>query len=299
MSEKVVCLLRVPEEKRIANFIRENRKHCNAVVTQDSNLGESVTICGAGPSLREYKGSLTNQVWACNSALPYMMKQGHRVTHGFTIDSGIEMVGEWKETFDVEYLIASSVNPELVNHLSGQRTRFFHSFIGIDGEALLYSTYPTSLQAGHGLNSVPRAVCIALGMGFRRIEVYGADCGVPDTDPMPDMESPEYGEWMDRLVIYADGKTAGEAFTHNSPMAECPDLEGRRWTTRPDMIVSAVHLLELQAAFPGRIELKGDTLPAVLSRQTPEWMSGMPTLNRSGEMTGFGLPTGWREACSS
>jgi hypothetical protein len=179
--------------------------------------------------------------------------------------------------------------------MEGRKIRFFHSYVGFDDalETKLYGLYPESLRAGHGLNSVPRAICIALGMGFQRIEVYGADCGVPDSGPMPDMNSQEYNNWMDALVMYADGRTAGQVFGYESPMAECPNIEGRRWTTRPDMIVSAMHLLELQEAFPGRIELKGDTLPSVIGRQTKEWMEGMPTLNRTGEMTGFGTPIGW------
>jgi hypothetical protein len=303
MTVNVVCQLRVPEEKRLASFITENAKYKLPVCTQGSHEGQSLTILGAGPSLKDYTGSLTHQVWACNSALPYIAERGIRVTHGFTIDSGIEMLDEWGKTYDVEYLVASSANPSLTAHLllEKRKVRIFHNYIGFnppgtkDTESELYSTlYPTSLRAGHGLNSVPRAVCLAMGMGFRKVMVYGADCGVSDCEAMPEMASPEYGEWMDRLVVYADGRTAGQMFGHESPMAECTDFEGengRRWITRPDMIISAMHLLELQEAFPGRIELMGDTLPAVLARQSKEWMEGMPTLNRQGEMTGFATPS--------
>jgi hypothetical protein len=302
MTVNVVCQLRVPEEKRLASFITENAKYKLPVCTQGSHEGQSLTILGAGPSLKDYTGSLTHQVWACNSALPYIAERGIRVTHGFTIDSGIEMLDEWGKTYDVEYLVASSANPSLTAHLllEKRKVRIFHNYIGFnppgtkDTESELYSTlYPTSLRAGHGLNSVPRAVCLAMGMGFRKVMVYGADCGVSDCEAMPEMASPEYGEWMDRLVVYADGRTAGQMFGHESPMAECTDFEGengRRWITRPDMIISAMHLLELQEAFPGRIELMGDTLPAVLARQSKEWMEGMPTLNRQGEMTGWAVP---------
>jgi hypothetical protein len=297
MTVNVVCQLRVPEEKRLASFIEENAKFKLPVCTKDSHAGQSLTILGAGPSLKDYTGSLTHQVWACNSALPYIAERDIRVTHGFTIDSGIEMLDEWGKTYDVEYLVASSANPGLTAHLleEKRRVRIFHNPPGTkDTESELYSTlYPTSLRAGHGLNSVPRAVCLAMGMGFRKVMVYGADCGVSDCEAMPDMNSSQYGEWMDRLVVYADGRTAGQMFGHESPMAECTDFEGengRRWITRPDMIISAMHLLELQEAFPGRIELMGDTLPAVLARQSKEWMEGMPTLNRQGEMTGWIAP---------
>ncbi len=285
------------------DHIKENAKHATKVASFNTHKGQAVTICGAGPSLAEYQNTFANHVWACNSALTYMKGRGWRVTHGFCIDQGPEMLNEkeWQTTFPVEYLVSSSVNPALVEHLVAhkRKIRFFHNFLGTTNpegykevvpgqcyEMELYRTlYPTSVQVGHGLNAVPRAVCLAIAMGFDKITVYGADsAAAPDYLPMPVMETPEYLEWTKGLVLYADGRTAFQCYGQNQPFAEAPDLKGRRWHTRPDMVVSAMHLLDLEKAFPGRIEIMGDTLPNALRGIT----ENLPQLTQGGEVTGFG-----------
>jgi hypothetical protein len=218
------------------------------------------------------------------------------------------MLEEWGETFDVRYYVASSVHPDLAKHLiaDGRRLTWFHSFLGVDDppdwirpekcppkmpyEMWLYtSLYPTSVQVGHGLNSVPRAVCLALFLGFSTIYVVGADCAcIPDAPPMPLWGTPQYGEWMKQLVFYADGRTAAECYGGDALMAEAPNLDGRRWHTRADMVISARHLLELEAAYPGRIVLVGDTLPNAIRGKDAEWMKNLPSLDGVGKVGGFG-----------
>lgn len=264
------------------------------MVTADSRVGRSVNICGAGPSLAEYRPAYwnTNEIWACNSALPYMKNRGLRVTHGFAIDQSEGMLDDWRETYDITYLLASSVSPKLVEHLKGRYVRFFHSYLGIpdpegekDYESRLYSTlYPTSVRVGHGLNSVPRAVCLALAMGFSDIRVYGADCAaLPNQPEMPETGESGYWEWMQNVTLYADGRKA--SVYGQSVMCEGV-IDGRRWTTRADMVISAMHLLELQQAFPDRITLVGDTLPNALRGKDKAFWSRSPKLG-DGEVTNF------------
>jgi hypothetical protein len=297
VTPEVICELRMPDQARFLSHIRENARFNLPFLKHGQAKGLTVAICGAGPSL---KGATPegDHVWGVNSALNYLK----HVTHGFTIDQGIEMLGEWSETFPVEYLIATSVNPALTAHLSNRKVSQFHSHLGVDGEDQLYrSLYPTetnpdgskrALRAGHGLNGVPRAVCLALGMGYEKITVYGADsAALPGYDPMPEYGTEDYTDWLKGLVLYADGRTAFGCYGADSPFCEAPDIEGKRWHTRPDMIVSAVHLLELQEAFPGRIEIVGEVLPNVLKRQPKEFWDGMPSLTPNGTVTGFGIPT--------
>jgi hypothetical protein len=289
--------LRLPTRDRFFGNITENATFGLPMVKPDSRVGKSVNICGAGPSLNDVSLPLSDEVWATNSALPHLYKQGVRVTHGFTIDQGPEMLGEWSETFPVEYLVASSVTPELVKHLKAnkRKVRLFHNYTGIspkddpEQEMNLYRTlYPTSVQAGHGLNAVPRAVCLAVAMGFKTIRVIGADCGTSGHDSMPETGTPEFQEWLKGLVVYADGRTGADCYRPDEPVAEA-EIDGVRWHTRPDMIISARHLLELQEAFPGRIELIGKTLPNAFRAMGEEWMKGLPTLSRDGVVEGFGI----------
>jgi hypothetical protein len=313
MSDTVQCELRIPESAHLYDNIRANAAGDPAVVRANSHTGQRVVICGAGPSLRAVTALPdADEVWACNSALPYLMDHGLRVTHGVTIDQGEAMLGdaEWGRAIDCEYYVASCAHPDLVAHLRahGRRITFFHSFIGqpnppgwaprldsagavVDSQEMwLYrSLYPESVQVGHGLNSVPRAVCLALAMGFRDIQVYGADCGVPDGDPMPEYGTPAYAEWMAGLVLYADGRTAGACYGAGDPLAE-GTIGGRRWHTRADMVISAAHLLELQAGFPGRISYVGDTLPNAMHFDDPEFMVAWPSLTGIGIVSGFGNP---------
>lgn len=305
---RVNCELKMPNMAQFYDYIEANARYATQMVKHNSHKGKRVIICGAGPSLAAYAPALpwAHQVWACNSALPYLMGLGAPVTHGFAIDQGESMLraAEWGTTFDVTYLLASSVNPRLVAHLAkaGRRFRFFHNYLGppnpegwvpptpgLSYEMWLYQTkYATSCQVGYGLNSVPRAICLALIMGFKEIEVYGADCAcAPDQAPMPPLRTTEYDDWIEHLVIYADGRTVSTNFGIGTPMTE-GWVDGHRWTTRPDMVISAMHLLDLQRGYPGRIRLIGDTLPNALAKQPPEFFENMPRLTNAGVVRGFG-----------
>lgn len=303
------CKLTMPDQADLYGHIIANAPFAERMVGPNSHTGKSLVICGAGPSLATYADALpaADEVWACNSALPYLMARGAGVTHGFTIDQGRAMLGavEWARAFPVDYYVASSAHPDLVQHLraSGQPLTFFHSFLGIPDpvgwtppvpglafEMFLYQTkYPASVQVGHGLNSVPRAICLALFMDFTSITVYGADCAcAPDAAPMPPMDGPDYEPWLRSLQLYADGRSLHDAFGADENMAEGV-IDGRRWHTRADMIVSAIHLLELQRANPGRIVLVGDTLPNAIADKDAAWMDNMPKLSGVGEVSGFGV----------
>ena len=53
---------------------------------------EYVVICGAGPSLRDTAAKWcqqADQVWGCNSAATWLYDNGHKVTHGFTVDGQV------------------------------------------------------------------------------------------------------------------------------------------------------------------------------------------------------------------
>lgn len=306
-----VCQLLLPECGMLYAQIKDNARFAreHMVGPAGAHKGETVIICGAGYSLAALVHDLppADQIWGCNSALPYLVREGVKATHGFCIDQNDAMLDDWKDTFDVEYLLSSSVHPKLVKHLldAGRNLSFFHSYLGIaepEGwdakaqgksfEMALYtdeSLFSTSVMVGYGLNSVPRAMCLAMHMGFDHILVYGADCAAaPDPPPMPEWNTPEYAVWTQGLQFYASGEHASWC-CEQAVMAQAV-IDGRRWITRGDLVISASHLLDMERRYPGRVVLMGDTLPAVLRDKDEEFMGGMPKLTGVGIVSGFGVP---------
>lgn len=307
----VAVQLAIPNVAHLFDQIRANARHASRMAQPGSAIGRTLTIAGGGPSLADLVGATlaTDDVWACNSALPYLRAHGGYVTHGFCVDQGREMLGarEWAEIAPVDYLLASTVHPDLADTIvdAGACITWFHNFCGLadppgwtppagyDGctlEHVLYaSLYPPGPQVGYGLNSVPRALCLALWMGYDRIHVIGADHAArPNGDPMPAYGTPAWEPWLRGTVLYADGRTAFDAYGRDISMIETV-IDGVRWHTRPDMVISAQHLANLVMANPGRITLGGLTLPGAMLGKPREWFDTCPALTLADGVTGFTL----------
>jgi hypothetical protein len=308
----VTCALELPNLDHLFDHIRENAGMVSQVVAGNTHTGRTLTLCGAGPSLAENHSRLseTTDVWACNSALPYLADRGLPVTHGFTVDQGEEMLGpvEWARTFDVVYLVGSSVSPKLAKHLrtSDRRLVWFHNYLGLKNpegwtgeqsyEFHLYcSLYPPAPQVGYGLNAVPRALCLALWMGYDHIQVIGADCAAkPNGNWMPPFDHPSHKDWLASTQLYADGRSALDAFGPSVVMvqSEFESVTGdpstmTRWHTRPDMVISAMHMAQMAKQYAGRVELVGNTLPNAMTDKSEEWLATIPQLTQDCGVAGF------------
>lgn len=289
--------LRMPNSEHLYDQVFANHRSRPRMVTAGSASGR-LAICGAGPSLAEQLAAVAHEpgdVWACNSALPYLCDRGVRVTHGFTIDQGLGMLatGEWDRVFDVTYLLASSVHPDLVEHLADRPLQMFHSFLGLPAPAnwierdgfgsyedwLYRKLYDASICVGAGLNSVPRAISLAVAMGYTDIRVYGADCACRVNPPEPPTAdpTPAYTAWLEQLVMYADGRSPAIYGPHEAMLRYA--IDGDVWFTRTDMGISAEHLVKLDREYPGRITYVGDTLVSALQRQSDTFWADMPRLN--------------------
>ena len=127
----------------IGNATKQDDDPAKAVVQQHSARGETLILCGAGPSLAEHAAEWCHkgdQVWGCNSALTYLHDRGYKVTHGFTVDQTANMLEEWASAPPAEYLCASSCHPHLVEYLQGKgrHVRFFHNYVGIKEKNVSY-----------------------------------------------------------------------------------------------------------------------------------------------------------------
>lgn len=267
------------------------------VVEEDSAKGQHIVICGAGPSLAEHAHEWCHQgdqVWGCNSGVTWLADNGHKVTHGFAVDQTPHMLDEWSSAPDVEYLLATTVHPHLPEYLLGlgRRIRWFHNYVGLkqapvtwDGETMgyedwLYSLlFPATVRVGSGLNSVNRAIDVALFMGADKVTVLGADCALRASRPMPRVRvgSEEHRKWLtEDVVMHADG---GHALASEAtPLTLEGEIDGRSWVTKPDMIISAVWLAKFAQHYGERLNLVGDTLPNALVDKSDEYLKRLPSM---------------------
>ena len=282
-------------------FIIGNAQFCEYVVEEGSAKGQSLVLCGAGPSLAEDAAAYcpgADQLWGCNSALIWLQDHGYKPTHGFCIDQTPEMVREWYTAPDVEYLVASTIHPHLTEYLMGRgrRLRWFHNFVGLrkrpvalkddDGierimayEDWMYSSLFTgTVRAGSGLNSVTRALDVALYMGFDKITVLGADCALRIKSKQPEgttFGSPEHKAWLkNETTMHADGGSAVSG--GQSPLTLGAEIDGRWWETKIDLVISAVWLTKMECFHGGRIVLVGDTLPVALREKDDAFLDRLP-----------------------
>jgi hypothetical protein len=244
-------------DERLRGFALENAKvKPMRVLHENEHAGKSLALCGAGPSLDVSKID-SDVVYACNSALPWLVDHGVAVDAGVSIDQSEQMLKEWENPPDVEYLVASTVDPRLVQQLQdhGRSVRFFHSYVGFDDEFKLYCEhYPPTLMAGTGYTVVGRFLGVAKWLGFERIDIHGADHALGPND-----------------VAHANGESADEAYT--TPMIMSGYVNGKLWRTRADMLVAAVDLVRRIRNTPDLdVRLIGDTLPNALLDKNEDYL---------------------------
>ena len=101
----------------------------------------------------------------------------------------------------------------------------------------------------------------------------------PDAPPIPDLPgTPAYRTWLEARQMYADGRSPAW-WGESEPMAEAV-IDGRRWHTRPDLVISAQHFLELQRLEPpGRITFVGDTLVNAFAGKDEAFRDSLPRLD--------------------
>ena len=281
-------------------YILHNARYAKRCIGQGWGAAKTVLICGAGPSLREtFAGTVLrerpDQIWACNSALPWLLAEKLPVTHGVGIAGEDGILQDFKPYPNVHYILSSGVCPTLVRILDRKHRRmwFFHNLINVfptaEEEVAWYGKlYPQSLVVqGGGYNVTNRAAGLALGAGFSRVVVAGADCCVGmSTDPMPDTAT--HGtpilDWAKQQTMYVDGRDPVTAYGPKVQLLE-GIINGRRFVSRGDMLLSAEQFWRMKQHHPARLELVGDTLPNWLLR-FPEatWREFIPRVE-NGVMT--------------
>ena len=270
--------LKNPVSDRLREFAFRNRVLVGPnpeMVRKHTFLGQTLALCGAGPSLDPKHVRGTTHVWACNSALPWLIQQGVEVSAGVGIDQSPGLLREWSDPPDVTYYVATTCDPELVGHLidHSRRVVFMHNYVAwseyADDEFGHYNNdWPPAYMLGTGATVVPRVIGLAAWMGFERIDVHGADCALGDGD-----------------IAHANGETAVQAFTN--PVLMGGEINGRNYRTRPDLLMAAVDLARAVQSNPGHVRLIGDTLAVALQAKPDAYLDEVVRRLKPGE-----IPTG-------
>ena len=275
-SDFMAIELANPVTDKLADFIIANAEGDPVMVGPDTHKAQTLALCGAGPSLRDLRFDKTDQVWACNSALTYLVGEGVHVDVAVGIDQTPQMLREWESPPDVTYYVASSCDPALVVHLREHKrtVHLFHNHVGvgddIDWEWEQYTErYPPGYMISQGATVVGRSIGLAWWAGFERIDVYGADCCFGDDD-----------------LVHANGEDMGEAY--GRPLTMEGEISGRMWRTRPDMLMDAVDLVRKVRKSEGAIRLMGDTLPVCLLGKSEEFLTAVIRRLKPGETPSTG-----------
>ena len=225
--------------------------------TRDEYKDKTLVICGAVPSLKQAHKQVrkADHVWGCNRAAVWLTDHGWKCTHGLAIDPGENMYkGVWKDPPAMDYLLATSVNPRLPDHLleHGNSVRFFHSLRGgVPEELQLYKMlFPPTALCFTGLNAGTRALDLADFLGYKQIYMAGCDHALSE-----DGEMYVGGEKFKILDLTVEGV-----------------IDGRKYVTRPDMLSSAKALAYRKKELGSRMEFIGMTLPRALSTKSPEFL---------------------------
>lgn len=162
--------------------------------------------------------------------------------------------------------------------------------------------YPGTVRAGSGLNAVTRAIDVARFMGFDKITILGADCALrlKSKPPTGSYGTPAHLDWLkNETVMHADGGSAlasnatpvtlGGEIDSGTPDERIRPGHGRWWETKPDLMISAVWLVQMVRKIPN-VQLIGDTLPVALLGKTNAYLSMLPKMvDGSGKDIEFSL----------
>jgi hypothetical protein len=146
-----------------------------AKVSEQHN--EVAILCGSAPSLIENVGLISayqkfGKVFALNNAAKVLHDSGIKADFQVLLDPRPENVEFLKEPYADKYLIASQVDPSILEFLKGREVYQWHP--AIENIETLFPTRNMTLIGG-GITVGLCAMALAYAMGFRRILLFGYD----------------------------------------------------------------------------------------------------------------------------
>ena len=140
-----------------------------------STCSGTVSIVGAGPSIKTTYQELTGEVLAINSSIGYLLQQGIVPKWGMIWDAS-ELCKNFATPHpEVTYLVGARCHPTVFDNLSGCKVVAWHA--GGDhniAEYLAQNNIDEPMVNG-GSAGVTRALYLAVALGYREIHLFGAD----------------------------------------------------------------------------------------------------------------------------
>lgn len=168
-----VCETHENIKRNLRQTLESNYKSFNSLLAPPHD-GE-VSVVGFGPSLKRTYKDLRGDVWACNGSHDWLIEKGVVPKYAMFWDAH-SVVSQFVHPHkDVTYLVASRCNRGVFEALEGHNVFVWHAA----GDAYLddflceYKRAEPMLSGGSA--AVTRAMVVATCMGYRKINLFGAD----------------------------------------------------------------------------------------------------------------------------
>ncbi len=140
-----------------------------------------ISVVGFGPSLAKTYTQLKGEVLACNGAHNWLIDKGVIPKYGMFWDAHQVTAGFVKPHKDVTYLIASRCHRDVFKLLEGYRVYVWHTAGDKILEDLLVEYKRMEPMLSGGSAAVTRAMMVVSCMGYRNINLFGADASFDGT----------------------------------------------------------------------------------------------------------------------
>jgi len=132
---------------------------------------EEINICAAGPSIRQFEDKLKlskNDVFA-SKTVNYLTSLGINPRYSVSIDPR-ETGYKAQLNKKTNYIISSQCHPSLFDALEKHKTYMIDSIVS-------KSWHPENTCVSAGSNSTLHAILLSVWLGYKKINLYGFDCG--------------------------------------------------------------------------------------------------------------------------
>lgn len=145
----------------------------------DAFSGE-VALCGSGPSLAKFHQDLRGDVFAINNAHVYLLEQGIVPRFSMFWDAA-EVVSEFAVPHpEVTYFVAARCHPKVFDRLQGCKIVTWHAGGDHNIAEFLAENGVFEPMVNGGSAGVTRALYFVYALGYRSINIYGADSSYND-----------------------------------------------------------------------------------------------------------------------
>ncbi len=171
--EYEICEIPENVERNIRRTLASDYQTFNSLLSVEHE--REISVVGFGPSLKRTWKQLKGDVFACNGAHDWLIGQGVIPKFGMFWDAG-NMIHKFVHPHpDVTYLVASRCHESVFEALEGYKVYIWHAAGDSCLEDLLCEFKRMEPMLSGGTACVTRAMMVVSCMGYRKINLFGAD----------------------------------------------------------------------------------------------------------------------------